>query len=223
MQRCKTPKTNEQTMRRKRNTSLQRVSGFLDFGFLPVTIQIAFVQSNMCCGCNPLGIRAFRSLVVVFSCLMVVMSVFSVIGFVDVLKTYYTYYFACIIGAQGFVAAILGFCSVGLMRHANEWVPKGIAIAHVVITATLLLMIFPASIVSGINWGVWIGTNCFSGSTVCSNASTFGARVGIALGVSTGCFFIFTILYLVVAIKWLLRLMLDQSWRNDFDEEMTMK
>lgn len=170
---------------------------------------------TMCCGCKPLGIRAFRTLVIVFALLMVVMAVFSILGgFVDALKTYYTPYFACIIGAQGLVAAVLVFCSVGLMRHQNEWVPKGFAIAHVVITATLLFMIFPGSIVSGINWGVWIGTNCVAGSTVCPSASAFGMRLGIALGVSTGCFFIFTILYLVVAIKWLLRLMLDQSWRD---------
>lgn len=176
---------------------------------------IFFFVQQMCCGCRPLDFRAFKAVVIMLACLMVVMGIFSIIGgFVDALKTYYTPYFACIIGVQALVVAALAFCCVALLHHQNEWVPKGVAIAHVVLTASLLLMIFPASIVSGVNWSIWIGANCFSSSTVCSSASAFGTRLGIALGVSTACFFIFTILYLVVAIKYLLRLMLDQSWRD---------
>lgn len=102
------------------------------------------------------------------------------------------------------ICAALGLASVATTSHSNIWVPRGLAIANVVLTALLLLDgIIPGPIASGIYWSIWIANNCITGAvwSVCPDPGPAYADLAIRLSVTTAIVFVLNIMYLIVSIK----------------------
>lgn len=125
--------------------------------------------------------------------------------------------FAIALCAQMCVCAALGLASVGTTHHSNLWVPRGLAIANVVVTALLLLDgIIPGGVASGIYWSVWIANNCIVGAiwSVCQNPGEAYSDLAIRLSVTIVSIFVLSIIYLILSVKWLMKLQLDEGWHE---------